>query len=75
MLLVLFALAVAAALRGWFPWSLVVFSFPYALAALGFGSIGAATGITMLGSATPTGTPLDWAVGGTLVSMIIFGRG
>lgn len=74
MLIVLFALAIAAAVRGWFPWSMVVFAVPYGIAALGFGAIGASTGITMIGLSTPSGTPIDWLVGGTLVSMILFGR-
>ncbi len=39
MLLVLFLLAIFAALRGWFPWSVIIFGAAYGMTVTGFGSV------------------------------------
>ena len=74
MLLALFALALFAAVRGWFPWSLGVFGLAYCLSIVDYGSVTHATSLSYLGIHATAGSLLEWGVGGMLGTMIVFDR-
>jgi len=70
-LLLLFAFALGASLRGWFPWSLGVFATPYLVTIADTGLITEASGFSLISAAARTGGMLDWVSGLVLVAMIV----
>lgn len=74
MLLALFALALLASIRGWFPYSVGVFALPYLLTAMDGNAVAAATGVSLFGLALSAGSLLDWVCGAALASMIAYPR-
>ena len=74
MLLVLFLLAIFAALRGWFPWSVIIFGAAYGMTVTDFGSASYATSLSHFGISMTAGALIEYVVGGTLSAMIVFER-
>lgn len=70
MIFVLFALALLASLRGWFPWTLVVFLTPYLSAILDRQVLAAESG-ELLALFAGIGGPVDWLAGALLAAMVL----
>ncbi len=74
MLLVLFLLSLFAAIRGWFPWSVIAFAGVYGFAVSDFTSFAYATNLQQFGISATAGSLVEYAVGGTLATMIVYER-
>jgi hypothetical protein len=74
MLLFLFALSIFAGLRGWFPWSILLFGVAYCFTVFDYGAISHSTSLSSFGINATAGSLLELLTGFVLGAMTVFNR-